>query len=90
MENKLIELGFEKINKEEYVDYDDPTLSYYEYSYRLANGRRGQRYYILIDKEKRILIYATKPDGSGCAGDITIKSIDMLIQLKELGYGKSR
>ena len=88
MKSKLLELGFDKINKEYELTKDDNTLAYYDYSFYLADGRRGQQYYILIDKEKRVLIYATKPDGSGCPGEVSIKSIEILMQLKELGYGK--
>jgi len=88
MRNELLELGFNKINKKEVKLSDDPTLSYYKYYYYLADGRRGQRYYILLDKEKNIFIYSTCPDGSGCPGNINIVSINILIKLKELGYGK--
>ena len=35
----------------------------------IASGRRGQDYYLLIDKEtKKLIIYATVPDGSGTSG----------------------
>ena len=45
----------------------------------IASGRRGQDYYLLVDKETRILkIYATKPDGDGTDGELDDTLYDLI------------
>lgn len=45
----------------------------------IASGRRGQDYYLLIDKKSKILsIYATTPDGSGTYGEISDVIYDLI------------
>ena len=45
----------------------------------IASGRRGQDYYLLIDKKSKILsIYATKPDGDGTCGEISDVIYDLI------------
>lgn len=46
----------------------------------IASGRRGQDYYLLVNKETRILkIYATKPDGDGTDGKLDNALYDLII-----------
>ena len=45
----------------------------------IASGRRGQDYYLLIDKDTRkLVIYATKPDGDGTSGDLEDVVYDLI------------
>ena len=56
------------------VDHFDNT-----YFIFIASGRRGQDYYLLIDKKSKILsIYATKPDGDGTCGEISDVIYDLI------------
>ena len=52
-------------------------------SYRLGHARRGQFYYLTINKDgsREIMIYATKPDGDGTH----IKIGDMILKMINLG-----
>lgn len=44
-----------------------------------APGRRGQDYYLLVDKKTRILrIYSTKPDGDGTYGELDNTLFDLI------------
>jgi hypothetical protein len=67
---------------ENYVinDEDDDPLSVYEgqYVYDLGHSSRGQHYYILIQKDWQVAVFASKPDGDGThveIGDIFQKLI---------------
>lgn len=70
--NRLTELGFEE------VDFENPETKFHyanfwgdndynfenTYAYSLGYSRRGQSYYLLVDKTTReLMIYGTKPDG---------------------------
>lgn len=81
---KLIDYGFEDSETSnnvplEYWGYDkdyhfDNTIFIF-----IARGRRGQDYYLLIDKKSKILsIYATKPDGDGTCGEISDVIYDLI------------
>ena len=78
---QLIELGFYEPDLDDEDDEDFST--WFEKSclaiFCLGHGRRGQSYYIGFEKETRkMLLYASKPDGDGChteVGDILIKLI---------------
>jgi len=80
-EKELLEIGFEKIDKEMESGADDDMLSYYEYDYYIGDGRRGQSYHLLINAKNELEIYATKPDGSGCPTEITMEFINVLNEL---------
>lgn len=57
---------------------DDPEFEGM-YFVEVAGGRRGQDYYLLVDKDTRyISIYATHPDGQGASGFLDDTIIDML------------
>ena len=45
----------------------------------IASGRRGQDYYLLVNKETRkLVIYATRPDGDGTSGDLENAIYDLI------------
>lgn len=45
----------------------------------IASGRRGQNYYLLVNKETRkLVIYATRPDGDGTSGDLKNAIYDLI------------
>ena len=73
---ELEKYGFEdsKISNNfplEYWGYDKDYHFDNTYFIFIASGRRGQDYYLLADKETRILkIYATSPDGDGTDGEL--------------------
>ena len=76
--SELLELGFV-----ETVESDAAYQNYWgefdanfinKYAFELGHSRRGQFYYILIDKKSReISIYSTKPDGDG--GQLYLDSV---------------
>lgn len=77
----LLDLGFSIICKE---DEDEEDVLYYMdgcYAYNLGHSRRGQFYNLIVGKDRNILLYATKPDGSG--GAITMDNI--IIRMFKLG-----
>ena len=38
----------------------------YDYKFKIGHSRRGQFYYLLVkEATRKIIIYATEPDGSG-------------------------
>ncbi len=62
----LLNYGFEKIDKELEQKNDEYTIASYHYKFNIGHSRRGQFYYLLVDKNTRnIFIYASKPDGDG-------------------------
>jgi len=73
------------IEKEEFQYYNDCSdfdnqdekLSFYEYVFEVGHARRGQFYYILIDDDRKIYIWASEPDGDGSA----ILMPDILVRL---------
>jgi len=73
------------IQEEEYQyygdchDYErqDDMFDYYEYALNVGHARRGQSYYILIDKNRIVHIWASKPDGDGSS----IQMPDALVKL---------
>jgi hypothetical protein len=63
----------------EYWDYDKDYHFDNTYFVFIASGRRGQDYYLLINKETRkLVIYATKPDGDGTSGDLENAIYDLI------------
>lgn len=82
---ELEKFGFDDVDanlaKEElytscYGDYDYEFNN--TYSRYITAGRRGQKYYILVDKNTRyIYMYATKPDGDGCKGKLDSTIINL-------------
>jgi len=60
-------------------EYDDPLSGYEgQYVYDLGHSSRGQHYYVLIQKDLQVSIFASKADGSGTwveIGDIFQKLI---------------
>ena len=80
----LLNYGFTKIDKEEEIENEEYTISSYDYKFEIGHARRGQFYYLLVDKKTRdIIIHATEPDGSGgsvMCPDVLIKlSIDGVV-----------
>ena len=77
---QLSELGFYKPDldglPEDFYNWFDEICSYI---YKIGDGRRGQTYYLGIERETlKLLIYASESDGDGChteVGDIFIKLI---------------
>ena len=69
--------GFEEQDeetKESHMKNDDYYLGDVDYVLYLGDSRRGQQYYVLVDKQtKEVDLYATKPDGS--PGTITFPQI---------------
>ena len=66
---------------------DEYTTIWGDFDYEFRNtyakwecwGRRGQQYYILVDKNTRIIfVYATKPDGDGCKGKLDNTLYDLI------------
>jgi len=85
--SELIKLGFLETNEsdntyENYWGEFDINFTN-KYAFELGHSRRGQFYYLLVDKESReISIYSTKPDGDG--GELYLSSAyDMLVKLLE-------
>lgn len=81
----LEKYGFEKIDKEYEKAKDDYTMCDYEYKYEIGHARRGQFYYLLVDENGHISIYASKPDGDGCE----VSCPDILIDLIKDGVIES-
>ena len=81
---ELEKYGFEdsKISNSVPLEYWGDDKDYHfdnTYFIFIASGRRGQDYYLLIDKETRILkIYATKPDGDGTYGELDDALYDLI------------
>lgn len=81
---KLIDYGFEDSETSnnvplEYWGYDKDYHFDNTYFIFIASGRRGQDYYLLADKETRILkIYATSPDGGGTDGELNDTIYDLI------------
>ena len=81
---ELENFGFEdsKISNSVPLEYWDDDKDYHfdnTYFIFIASGRRGQDYYLLVDKESRILkIYSTKPDGDGTYGELDDALYDLI------------
>lgn len=55
----------------EYWGYDKDYNFDNTYFVFVASGRRGQNYYLLVNKgTRKLIIYATRPDGDGTSGDL--------------------
>jgi hypothetical protein len=83
---ELEKFGFEDSKTSQNVPYE-----YWGYGYEkdyhfnntyfvfIASGRRGQDYYLLVNKETRkLVIYATTPDGDGTSGDLENVIYDLI------------
>ena len=80
----LLNYGFTKIDKEEELENEEYTISSYDYIFEIGHARRGQFYYLLVgEKTRDVVIYATKPDGSGgkvICPDVLVKlSVDGIV-----------
>lgn len=71
----LEKYGFSSPGKENGDDWR--MLSRFKYIFSIGHSRRGQFYYILVDQERYLNIYASPPDGSGD----TVKFPDVILQL---------
>ena len=76
--SELLELGFVETVESDaaYQNYwgEFDTNFINKYAFELGHSRRGQFYYILVDKGSReISIYSTKPDGDG--GELYLDSV---------------
>ena len=78
--DKLEEYGFTKPNPEEFGE--DTYIQDSEYIYDCGHARRGQRYYILVSKNREVSIYSTKPDGSG--GKVSLPRILIYLSIHEI------
>jgi hypothetical protein len=62
----LLNYGFTKIDKEEETENERYTIASYDYKFEIGHATRGQFYYLLVgEKTRDVIIYASKPDGSG-------------------------
>ena len=77
---QLHDLGFEFMSELQAEEREDYALAS-KYVYTIGHARRGQFYYITIDIDGEIRIFASRPDGSGTH----IKMTDVLIQMYKLG-----
>jgi hypothetical protein len=74
----LLRYGFTKIDNEEELKNEEYTIASCDYKYQIGHARRGQFYYLLVNEETRkLIIYATEPDGGGGC----IVSPNVLIEL---------
>lgn len=74
----LTQYGFNKIDKEEAIEYEEYEMSVFDYVHTIGYARRGQFYYLLISESHRTLhLWASKPDGDGCSVPMT----DVIIKL---------
>jgi hypothetical protein len=53
-------------------DEDDYTI-HDEICYEIGHSRRGQYYYYIIDSDRCVRVYGSKPDGSG--GSIALDDV---------------
>lgn len=75
---KLTELGFDYMEVENcYGDKCYETEG--KLVYDLGHSRRGQYYYLIIEDDRTISVFATKPDGDGTS----IELDDILFELFE-------
>lgn len=77
---QLMGLGFQFMTEEQAEEREEYELED-KYVYNLGHARRGQFYYITIDIDGEIRLFASRPDGSGT--DIIMS--DVLIQMYKLG-----
>ena len=78
---ELEKYGFEDSEISNIVPLEYCSEDHFDNTYFIfiASGRRGQNYYLLIDKKSKILsIYATKPDGDGTCGEISDVIYDLI------------
>lgn len=81
---ELEKFGFNdmsKYNISEELEDDNNIWDYEEilyYSYFGSGGRRGQTYYLYVDKKRRLFINSTSPDGSGCKTDLDSNVYDLI------------
>lgn len=77
---KLVDYGFEVVDKELEERNENYDVCYSDYKFNLGYARRGQYYWLLVDAGNRCLsIVATQPEGSGCSiniNDIFFKLIE--------------
>ena len=80
----LESLGFAPFSKEAF-GYDD-FFEYFqpEYLMSLGHSRRGQFYYFFV-RDRELLLYASKPDGSGGTIEFPLFALNFLVKMQELG-----
>lgn len=75
----LLKYGFTKVDKQEEEINDQYVIAGYDYQLDIGISRRGQYYVLLVREDTmRIMVYATKPDGSGSEvpiPDVLIKMV---------------
>ena len=83
---ELEKYGFDDVDTNEERE-EEYTTFYGEFDNEFKNtyakwecwGRRGQQYYILINKKNRIIyVYATRPDRDGCKGQLENTLYDLI------------
>ena len=79
-QSEIIEKYYESFKENHVCENSDDKFYFYEgcYFYNLGHARRGQHYYVLIQKDLQVAILASKPDGDGThikVGDIFQKLI---------------
>ena len=70
----------EEIRETHYVLFknrDDFTFDFCKYVCNIGDSRRGQSYYLLVDDNRNLSIYASEPDGSGGS----VKLNDVLLKM---------
>lgn len=80
----LVQFGFSK-NDDDFkhnnnLDEINP-LWWATYIYNIGHSRRGQFYYIIVQENRNVFLYASKPDGDGGFVPLTEKEIYLLNQI---------
>ena len=81
---ELEKFGFEDVaNVDEYLIMNDWGEIDYNFTGTylkvVGEGRRGQYYHLLVDKDSKIISeYATKPDGDGCSCELDGTLYDLI------------
>lgn len=74
----LLQYGFTKVDKQGEERNDQYTIAAYDYQLYLGFSRRGQYYVLLVNEStRRLMVYATEPDGSGAE----VQMPDVLIKM---------
>ncbi len=76
---QLEELGFYLYQENEYEYYYSMEN---KMIYEIGHSRRGQFYYLIVNKSNCIEVFATEPDGSGGS----IELANTLLKMFKLGY----
>lgn len=81
IDQQLIDLGFAKYEN----IWNDNSTEFLKglFVKDLGGGRRGQSYYLFIDEEFKLQLYASEPDGDSGFLQIDIKIIELLNYIKD-------